>query len=159
MTSSRRGRASFGWLLAAWLLCGSSAWAALGQPQSSIEHERAQLHARSTVSVRAQYTVHATQLQDGSRIRQYVGADGTVFAVHWAALHKPDLSSLLGASYPRYASALQDAGKRSPILRNFHHSSLDLEVQASGHLHVFTGYAYHPSKLPAGFDLASLGQE
>ena len=127
--------------------------AGLGQPESSIAQDSSRLQAQRSRSVQSNYTVHVLLMADGSRIFQYVGTDQRVFAVRWAAMHKPDLTQLLGDAYPRYASAVQSAAIRGGIQRSFHHESLDLVVHSSGHLHLFAGYAYRPSLLPPGVRL------
>jgi len=115
------------------------------------------MQARRSVASMVRYTVHDLQLPDGSRVRQFVGGNGQVFAVSWNTLYKPDLSKLLGASFPTYAGAAQEAGKRGGIQRQFRHESADLVVQTSGHLHVFQGYAYRPSLMPQGVSAQSMG--
>jgi hypothetical protein len=152
MTSSKRG-----WLLAlAWAAMGP-AWAGLGQQQSSVETDRVQMRARHAVTRAAQYAVHDLQMADGSHLRQYVAGNGQVFAVTWNALHKPDLSGLLGNAFASYSGAVQVAARRGGIQRQFRHESTDLVVQTGGHLHVFSGYAYRPSLLPRGISPQTLG--
>ena len=161
MTFSSR-RASSPWRL---LLLGFSwcvpllAHAGLGQSESSVAQDSSRLQARHARSLQAGYTLHELQMADGSRIRQYVGADQRVFAISWHAMHKPDLTQLLGDAYPRYASAAQAAARRGGIQRHFHHQSLDLVVHSSAHLHLFAGYAYRPSMFPAGYQLPVSGLE
>ena len=90
---------------------------------------------------------------------QYVGAHGRVFAVTWQALHKPDLSKLLGESGDGYARATAKAARSGGIQRHFVHQQSDVEVQSNSYLHKFWGIAYRPSLLPSGFDLTKLGRE
>jgi hypothetical protein len=133
------------------------AWAGLGESQSSIETDRMRISARHAVTRAPQYTVHDLGMADGSHVQQYVGGNGQVFAVRWNTLHKPDLSGLLGNAFNRYSGAVQQAARRGGIQRQFRHESLDLVVQTSGHLHVYSGYAYRPSLLPPGLSLQTLG--
>jgi hypothetical protein len=152
MTFSKRG----------WLVLGIwgavlPVWAGLGQPQSSIEADRARISARHAVVRAPQYTVHDLTMADGSRVQQFVAGNGQVFAVRWDTLHKPDLSDLLGNAFASYAGAVQQAARRGGIQRQFRHESSDLVVQASGHLHVYSGYAYRPSLLPQGLSPQTLG--
>lgn len=151
MTSSKRG---WLWVLA---LVAQPAWAGLGEPQSSIATDRARISARHAVARMAQYTVHDLTMADGSRLQQYVAGNGQVFAVRWDTLHKPDLAGLLGRAFASYAGAAQVAARRGGIQRQFRHEAPDLVVQASGHLHVFSGYAYRPSLLPQGLSPQALG--
>lgn len=137
----------------------SPAWAALGQDERSILHERQHSSAHYSRVARASYSMHDLRSADGSRIRQFVGNQGKVFAVTWSALYKPDLSVLLGDGYSSYSEAAHAAARTSGIQHNFRHQANDLIVQSMGHLHVFTGYAYRPSMVPPGFDLAHMAQE
>jgi predicted heme/steroid binding protein len=133
--------------------------AGLGQNESSIAQDSARLLARHSRKVQSSYTMHELLMADGSRIRQYVASDQRVFAISWLAMHKPDLTQLLGDAYSRYASAAQAAASQGGIQRNFHHESLDLVVHSSGHLHLFTGVAYRPSMVPSGFNVTATGLE
>jgi hypothetical protein len=144
-------------LLLSLLLAAPIAWAGLGESETSIDAEQARTHSRRAIARKTQYTVHALTMADGSRVQQFVAADGRVFAVRWNTLYKPDLSALLGTSFPVYAGAAQQAAKRGGIQRQFHHDGSDLVLQSVGHLHVFTGYAYRRSLLPRGLSVQSLG--
>jgi hypothetical protein len=133
------------------------AWAGLGEGEASIDTDRVRMSARHSVARVQQYAVHELKMADGSRVQQYVAGNGKIFAVRWDTLYKPDLSALLGSSFPDYASAAQVAAKRGGIQRQFHHEGNDLVVQSSGHLHVFSGYAYRRTMLPNGVSAQSIG--
>lgn len=155
MTSSRAGRARS--LLLCALLVAPLAHAGLGEPQSAMERDGVRLRARHTTAQAPQYTLHALTMADGSRVQQFVGGDGRVFAVRWDTQYKPDLSALLGASFPAYSAAAQTAAKKGGIQRQFRHAAGDLVLQSNGHLHVFSGYAYRRSLLPPGLSPQGLG--
>lgn len=143
------------------MLGSTHSFAGLGQDVDSIKVERKRMAARHQVQVKAaaQYSLHELQSADGSRVRQYVSANGMVFAVSWHTLYKPDLSTLLGTSYPRYAAAAQVAAQRGGVQRQFRHTDLDLVLQSSAHLHVFSGFAFRRSMLPRGLDPHQIGLE
>ena len=103
------------------------------------------------------YSVAEEVRTDGSRIRRYLAPNGQVFAIGWKTLYKPNLTSLLGTSFPDYARAAGTAAQRGGIQRQFRMDANDLVVQSSGHLHVFSGLAYKPSLLPAGVTAQTLG--
>jgi hypothetical protein len=153
MTSSSR----IGLLLLSALLGAARAWAGLGEPQGAIDNDRARMHAHHAVAQAQQYAVHDLKMADGSLVQQYVAANGRVFAVRWNTLYKPDLSALLGASFPAYASAAQQAARHGGIQRQFHHEAGDLVLHSAGHLQVFSGYAYRRSLLPRGLNLQHIG--
>ena len=142
------------------VLQGAPVWAGLGDSVAVIDQDRVKLHARMALQAQPTYTVHVLQQADGGVVRQYAAADRRVFAVSWVSVGKPDLATLLGASYARYAAGVQAAVQQRPGAgRQFHHSAGDLVVHSSAHLNVFKGYAYHPSMVPAGFGLAASNPE
>ena len=152
MTSSSRR-----WLCTLAMLVAPAVWAGLGEPQSSIETDRARISARHAVARTPQYTVHELTMADGSLVQQYVAGNGLVFAVRWNTLSKPDLSKLLGSAFVSYTGAVQQAAQRGGIQRQFRHAGTDLVVQSGGHLHVYSGYAYRPSLMPQGLEPQALG--
>jgi hypothetical protein len=115
------------------------------------------MHARHSVARAAQYSVHALQMADGSQVKQYMASNGQVFAVRWITMYKPDLSALLGSAFPTYSSAAQKAAQRGGLQRQFQHEGSDLVMLSTGHLHVFSGYAYRRSLLPRGLNVQDLG--
>jgi hypothetical protein len=135
------------------------AWAGLGDFESAIQEEKVKMHARHSVTVRPRYAVHDLKNLDGAHIQQYVGSDGRVFAVVWHTLYKPDLSGILGSSYPTYAQSARASARRVGIQRRFRHEGLDVVVQATAHLNVFSGYAFRQSMLPSGFSPSAIGLE
>jgi hypothetical protein len=141
------------------LLPPTLAFASLGEARNSIDIDRMRMGARHHIDVRAQYSVHDLQAADGSHVRQYVAGNGVVFAVAWNTLSKPDLSAVLGASYPTYATSAQSAARRPGIQRRFRHEDLDLVVQSTAHLNVFSGFAFRRSMLPAGLSPDRIGLE
>jgi len=135
------------------------AFAGLGENESSINADRVRMHASRSVVVNPQYSVHDLQGTDGSKVRQYLSINGIVFAVTWHTLYKPNLSSILGTSYPAYATAAQEAAHRPGIQHHFRHESLDVVVQSSSHMNVFSGFAFRRSMLPLGFSPERIGLE
>ncbi len=135
------------------------AMASLGETENSISIDRMRMGARHQIEVNAKYSVHDLQGVDGSHLRQYVAANGVVFAVAWNTLSKPDLSAVLGASYPTYTTSAQAAARRPGIQRRFRHEDLDLVVQSTAHLNVFSGFAFRRSMLPAGLNPDRIGLE
>ncbi len=161
MTFNDKGLRASGAALLIALLGGLSTpvLASLGENQSSIENDRMRMRASRAMEHRGLFSVHTLKTEDGSQIRQFVGMDGRVFAVRWNAMHKPDLSKLLGESWDGYGAAVRQAARRGGIQRQFHHAQGDVVVQSDAHLHIFSGYAYRRSLLPAGFSGERLAQE
>ena len=141
-----------GALLAA-VLVPCIAAAALGEPEDSVQADRAQLHASLKVTAHAQYRLHEMQLPSGTVVHEFVGLDGKVFAVAWHGPTVPDLRQTLGRYFDTYVSAARD--------RPANHKQLQIRqdglvVQSSAHLRSFTGRAYLAQAVPAGVDIGEL---
>ena len=144
------------WVVALMVAPVFNACAGLGESEGSIAGDRMRLRAFHSVARAQQYAMHELTMPNGSHVRQFVGGDGRIFAVSWHTLFKPDLSTMLGSSFPSYSAAAMAAGQQGGIRRQFHHQGSDLVVQSSGHLNVFTGYAIRPSLVPQGLNLQTL---
>ena len=137
-------------LTAASVIAASDARAALGQHVESIAADAVQLAAVAhSSSVQGAYTVHIVTLPSGTVVREYAAANGIVFGIAWEGPTLPDLKTMLGAAFDRFATASPTRGG-GPLAV----SSNDLVVYSSGHLRAFTGHAYLPQALPAGIDAA-----
>ncbi|MGN6229544.1 MAG: DUF2844 domain-containing protein [Trinickia sp.] len=102
------------------------------------------------------YSVRATAFSSGTTVREYIGADGTVFGIAWNGPRMPDLQTLLGNYFPQYASGVQalHAARRGrgPVAVE----QSDLVVHSGGHMGSFFGQAWLPSALPAGLTGADI---
>jgi hypothetical protein len=139
------------------LLATPFAWAGLGESEGVINGERMRMRAFHLVERAPQYAVHELKSSDGSRVTQYVGVNGLIFAVSWHTLYKPDLSSMLGNSFSTYTRAARIAARNGGIQRQFLHQGDDLVMQNSGRLNVYSGFAYRPSLLPRGLNPQTIG--
>jgi hypothetical protein len=119
--------------------------------------EPAQATAPRRVAMAGGLQVHERATPGGVAVREFVGADGRVFAVAWHGRLKPDLHALLGAYASDYEAAARETMQRRPGLRrNVQLQRGDLVVQASGYLNSFSGRAYLASRLPAGVGVDAL---
>lgn len=100
------------------------------------------------------WTTREATLADGLVEREYLTADGKVFAVAWRGPHRPELSVLLGTPYAtqmsRNARELRRQGQGSH--RTTSQSGETFAVQASTHQRLSSGVAWLPSLLPSGVD-------
>jgi hypothetical protein len=105
------------------------------------------------------WNVRETTLADSTVEREYVGSDGTVFAVAWRGPRRPALSALLGAGY---ATQMAQAAR---VLRQEGQGSHGVTSQAGGTFaaravvrqRYSAGVAWLPQKLPAGVSPDALG--
>ncbi|MBN2576138.1 MAG: DUF2844 domain-containing protein [Deltaproteobacteria bacterium] len=79
-----------------------TASAALGDDASAIAAEQARLGATLRMVRRAKYQVHELALPTGTKVRQFVGEAGKVFAVSWSGGWRPNLRDVLGKHYDRF---------------------------------------------------------
>jgi hypothetical protein len=127
-----------------------AALGALGQPAATVEQDqvmmKGQRHSRSAVG----YSVETITVA-GMQIKEYVSADGIVFAVIWKGTGMPDLRLLLGEYFDEYQAAVNAARGRAPRVRQpFRMKSERLVVERAGHSRSLWGRAYLPTHLPAG---------
>ena len=128
------------------LLFAVPLWAALGEPEQSVEADRARMAGRVKRTVMASYTLHEISTPDGRTVREFVSPSGTVFAVAWQGPFMPDLAGLLGS----YAAAFQQAAasptrRRGPLVIQ----TGSLVVVSGGHARSFQGRAYVTDLIPA----------
>jgi hypothetical protein len=135
------------------MLAPCIAGAALGEPAASVDVDGAKLNASIKVNSRAGFKVHELALPSGTRLREYSGTDGKVFAVAWNGPAIPDLRQAFGAYFDAYLTAAKGRhGGHGPLQI----TAGDLVVQSGGHMRAFAGRAYLAQSVPAGFDLGEL---
>jgi hypothetical protein len=155
-----------------WLLCGLflmtvpiQVLAALGQsptlsmaksgsarPQTPSNKKM----AFASVVATSLYTVHESQLENGTSVREFTTPAGVVFAVAWRGPVLPDLSDLLGNYFDAFKLEVDQAratGRRGgPV--NIQRA--DLVVQSNGRMRNFFGHAYAPTLIPTGVNVNDL---
>jgi len=137
-----------------WLLSSSSAQAALGGAQSSVDQDRAHLAARALTTTNSAYSIETLSQANGDVVREFMNPDGVIFAVTWQGPARPDLRQLLG---DRFATLQADNAVRTRRTRApMSVDRSDFVVHAAGHSGAFWGAAYLPQLLPSGFDLSDL---
>jgi hypothetical protein len=100
------------------------------------------------------YSVSTTTLANGTTVREYVGADGVVFAVTWKGPFLPDLRELLGQHFATLTgeSARHPKAGRGQVRV----AQPDVTIESGGHMRAYTGHAWINRLLPAGFDTDTL---
>jgi Protein of unknown function (DUF2844) len=153
MTKSRRVGTVLGTAFGAVLLAGSvtlPAFAALGGDAASVETDAAKMKGQARATAVAGYTVKEITLPSGTVVREYVSAEGKVFAVTWSGMSRPDLQQTLGTYFEQYkaAAAAPHAGH--------HHLTIhqpELVLSSGGHMRAWRGKAYVPALLPPDFSV------
>lgn len=138
-------------LVAMLVLAPGAARAVLGEPESSVQADQMRMAGARRQTAALGYRVHTLTLADGSTVRQYVAADGVVFAVAWNTRFKPRLDELLGTHFGAYAQGGREALRSQPGVK---HSAVvrtgDLVVESTAHLHAHVGRAWLRSRWPGG---------
>jgi Protein of unknown function (DUF2844) len=127
------------------------AQAALGGDAASIQADQVHMQGTRRMITANSYTVHEIQAETGTVVREYVSADGKVFAVAWQGPWLPDMRQILGTYFEQYAQAVQSQSgggrmARRPVMID----QPGLVVQIGGHIRAFAGRAYIPDRLPSG---------
>jgi hypothetical protein len=135
-------------LLAA--LAAGPSFAALGGDVSSVQADLAHMKGALRVTTNAAVTVHEISTTYGTSVREFMGADGKVFAVSWSGPVNPDLRQVLGSYYPQFAQA---ASTTHGNHRRLNIEQPGLVVQNVGRLRAFAGRAWVPSMLPVNFSI------
>lgn len=148
------------------ITCANQAFATLGQtPSLSMTTNLAPSQTPSNkrmafapVVSTGLYTLHESQLENGTTVREFDTPGGVVFAVAWRGPVLPDLSDLLGSYFDAFkleADQARAAGRRgAPI----HMHGDDLVVKSNGRMRRFFGYAYAPKLVPNGVNINDLLQ-
>ena len=145
---SRTSLASLGLALAL-ALAAPRAQAALGEPADSVAADRQALNAAArSLTARGSFTVHELAT-GGATVREYVSADGLVFAVAWSGLSQPALEPLLGSYAAEYRAAA-GATARERGRRTARVAGASVVVERWGHMRDLHGRAYLPALLPDG---------
>ncbi len=153
MTQTHRVRTVLGTALGAVLLAGSvtlPAFAALGGDAASVDADAAKMKGQARAMSVAGYTVKEITLSSGTIVREYVSAEGKVFAVTWSGMSKPDLQQTLGTYFEQYkaAAAAPHAGHHHLMIHQ-----PELVLSSGGHMRAWTGKAYVPALLPPNFSV------
>ncbi|HTP38015.1 MAG TPA: DUF2844 domain-containing protein [Steroidobacteraceae bacterium] len=143
--------------LAAWSAGSPTAFAALGDPESSVASDASALHGEAREASRALYNLHALTTGGGVQVNEYATPGGAVFAITWQGPSQPDLRSLLGSYYARYQSAAAASVQaRRGAHREFSIRQGDLVLLSVSHLRSYRGVAYVPALMPAGLAAGEL---
>ena len=128
------------------LVLSGPASAVLGGDESSIATDQVQMKAARRIVGASQYTVHEIQMTSGTLVREYVSAQGQVFAVAWKGPFLPDLQQILGSYFTDYGNAASSKRVRRGAVQV---QQPGLIIQSGGHMRAFFGRAYLPQLLPA----------
>lgn len=128
--------------------------ATLGEPEITVQSDVSRARASiKSLQEREGYRVHEIQLPSGTVMREFVGADGKVFAVAWQGPTRPDLRQALGQYFDSYVSAPR---ARFADRRHVQIQQGDLIVQGGGHMGALSGRAYLASAVPGGVAIGEL---
>ena len=133
-------------ILVMFVLGTASAWAALGQYESSVGLDQQVLRGEIREEIRLGYKFHQITSPNGTIVREFVSPNGKVFGISWQAPFMPNLQQLLGSYSTEVLQAVQSRRRRhgGPLIVR-----TDTFVFVSGgHMRFFRGRAYIPGLLP-----------
>jgi len=134
--------------------------ASLGGDVGSIQADQVKLQGTRQTTAKAAYTVHEIQAASGTVVREYLSADGKVFAVTFRGPFLPDIRQILGNYFEQYSTARQAQAAQNPNARRARRPIVvdepGLNVQIGGHPRSFAGRAYVPGMLPGGVQLEEI---
>ncbi len=134
------------------LISMEEALAALGESADSITtDQRALSAARRSTTAAPGYTIEEVT-SDAVSVREFVSSSGTIFALAWNGLVRPDLTVLLGSYADEYESARSNT-QRTPGRRNSRVKTQRVVVETWGHMRDLHGRAYAPALVPQGVDI------
>jgi hypothetical protein len=121
------------------------AYAALGEEAASVNTDIARMKGQARATAIGGYTVEEITLPSGTILREYVSAEGMVFAVTWDGMTLPDLHQTLGTYFEDYKLAADES-------HDGHHNlsidESDFVMSIGGHMRAWYGKAYVPKLLP-----------
>jgi Protein of unknown function (DUF2844) len=134
-------------------LAPHSARATLGEPETTIAADAAELKGSVKSTEQTNYRVHEIQLPSGTVLREFVTPGGSVFAVAWSGPSMPNLQQTLGSYFNTFVAAAKAPHGGHHMLQVQQDRFV---MQSSGHMRAFSGRAYLPQALPAGVSLDEL---
>src|SRR5258708_21797091 len=132
------------------------AQAAWGGDAASIQDDQFKMQGSRRMIAVNSYTVHEIQADTGTVVREYVSADGKVFAVAWQGPWLPDMRQILGGYFEQYRVALQSQNSGHIARRPVMIDQPGLVVQIGGHMRAFAGRADLPDTLPSGLHVEDI---
>jgi Protein of unknown function (DUF2844) len=140
-------------LAAASLLVSTVApsWAVLGGDAATIQADQMRLRAqRQAIALVQGGTVQELRMADGSSIRQFVNAQGKVYAVAWSTRLKPDFAQMLGRHAAEFDAGVASTARQPGLQRRALVDRGDLVVDSAGRPGAFVGRAWLKSMVPTG---------
>ncbi|HSM91680.1 MAG TPA: DUF2844 domain-containing protein [Anaeromyxobacteraceae bacterium] len=120
--------------------------ATLGEGEPSVDRDRQALGmARAAPAARGRLTLHELASPTVT-VREFADASGTVFAIAWSGIARPDLAQLLGSYFDEWRrAAVRSPGPRRPRRVE----TARVVVETWGHARALHGRAWIPALLPA----------
>jgi len=127
-----------------------TAAAELGGNASTVQADQVHMKASLKITPTDGYTVQEIRSPSGTTVREFVSAEGKVFAVAWHGPFLPDLHQILGGSFAPFVDAARaQKGRRSGHQPVFVQQDGLIAISA-GHPRDYFGKAYLPALLPQG---------
>lgn len=132
------------------MVCPTAGAALGGAPTDfGVKDSGRQTRVLSADKAAANYRINESTLSSGTVVREYVAANGVVFAVSWVGPFMPDLQALLG----KHVDTLNAEAAKKPRAGNSQVSinRPDVVIHSGGHMRAYEGRAWVASEFPSGF--------
>jgi hypothetical protein len=145
------------------LASASEAMATLGKAPSRLEAASSSTPGAKKLAAAqspqaALYTMHVTQLENGTTLQEYVTPAGLVFAVAWRGPVLPDLNALLGDYFSTFRLEAEQARTSGQHRSSMTMARAGLVLSSNGRMRNFFGHAYAPDLIPSGVNIKDVLQ-
>ncbi len=123
--------------------------ASLGGDITSVQADQARLQGTLQSTKNASYTIEEVKAATGLLVREYLSANGQVFAVSWHGPTRPNLRQILGTYFQTYTQAVQAQKGRRIVRGPVVLKQGGLVVEMGGHMGWIIGRAYVSSMVPS----------
>jgi Protein of unknown function (DUF2844) len=104
------------------------------------------------------YTVSELTLESGTVIKEFMDAQGIVFAVQWAGPVMPELADLLGIHFKTFQSHTEQIRSQGQFRASVNMTRSDVVVRSNGRMRNYYGSAYVPMLVPSQISIDDVFQ-
>lgn len=94
------------------------------------------------------YTVSESTLESGTTVKEFIDAQGMVFAVQWVGPVMPELDDLLGTHFKTFQSHTKQMRSQGQFRTAVNIARSDVVVRSNGRMRNYFGSAYVPALVP-----------
>ena len=104
------------------------------------------------------YTVSESMLESGTTVKEFIDAQGMVFAVQWVGPVMPELDDLLGTHFKTFQSHTKQMRSQGQFRAAVNMARSDVVVRSNGRMRNYFGNAYIPTLVPTQVNINDILQ-